>query len=155
MKARVNRERGPRHWLAFRVSLLLTLALAASLLVANAGYASQTCREWWRDHETWKARVVALYLSSASQRELDGAMFEVVQLEAYLTACESTSPAERSRLVSHRTLGRPVDDYGAAVVESLLEESGFDLSLAAFVRPGERDPGPIGGEAAPSPDDLR
>jgi hypothetical protein len=113
-------------------------AVAWVCLVASASQASDTCREWWREHENWKARVVALYLGDASQQELDAAMFEVVQLEAYLTACEGPLPAHRARLVSNRTIGRPVDEYAATVPESLLEQAGFDLSLERFFMPGER-----------------
>ena len=121
-----------------RLLLLSAAAVTAVVLAASASSASETCREWWRDHENWKARVVALYLGDATQLELDAAMFEVVQLEAYLTACEGPVPGQRARLVSHRTLHRPVDEYAATVPESLLEQSGFDLSLDEFFMPGER-----------------
>ena len=129
-----------------------TLAIAAVVwgcLVASAIEASDTCREWWREHENWKARVVALYLSDASQRELDTAMFEVVQFEAYLTACEGPVPGQRARLVSHRTIARPVDEYAATVPEALLEQAGFDLSLDGLFLPGERA-GEISGAFAPT-----
>ena len=124
---------------ALRPVRLVAVGLCA-LLAGAAAEASQTCREWWHDHEEWKAQVIGLYLSDASQREVDEAMFELVQLEAYLTACAGPLPAQRARLVSHRTLGRPVDEFAAAVAEGVLEQSGFDLSLDDVLLAGERRP---------------
>jgi hypothetical protein len=118
--------------------VLTMTAIAWVCLMASASHASDTCREWWREHESWKARVVALYLGDGSQQELDAAMFEVIQLEAYLTACEGPLPGLRARLVANRTIDRPVDEYAAAVAESLLEQAGFDLSLESYFMPGER-----------------
>ena len=122
------------------------ILLCATVLAAGVASGSQTCREWWRDHEDWKARALSLYLSDASQRELDAAMFEIVQLEAYLTACAGSVAGQRERLVSHRTLQRPVDEYAAVVPESLLDQAGFDLSLDTVLLPAER-----GGAMEPRP----
>jgi hypothetical protein len=120
-----------RRWIA------AGLVLVALGWVGQPSLASETCREWWREHQNWKAKALAFYLSDASQRELDAAMFEVVQLEAYLTVCEGAPPGKRARLVSQRTVGRPVDEYAATVAESLLEQAGLDLSLESVLMPGE------------------
>ena len=118
--------------------VMLAAALFALLGVEVAG-ASETCREWAREHEDWKAEVVRLYLSSASDRELDGALFELMQREAYLTACPTPVQAQRPERIGWRLVGRPVDEYGSAVVESVLAQAGFDVALTGlFDRPSER-----------------
>ena len=123
---------------------MIGLCMAVLLVTGQgAGATSETCREWWGEHDEWKARVVRLYLSDASPRELDAAVFELVQREAYLTVCATPVPAQRSRMIAWRTLDRPVDEYGTAVVESVLDQAGFDLSLDSVFRPVEsaRRPG--------------
>jgi hypothetical protein len=100
-----------------------------ALLAADAAFASETCREWAREHEDWKAQVVRLYLRGASSRELDSALFELMQREAYLTACPAPVQAQRPERIGWRLVGRPVEEYGSAVVESLLDQAGFDVEL--------------------------
>ena len=81
----------------------------------------------------WRSEVVRLYLNGASQRALDEAVFELVQREAYLTSCPASVPAARPVMVGWRLVDRSPDDYASAVVESLLEQAGFDLSLRSLV----------------------
>jgi hypothetical protein len=105
-------------------------ALAAALLgggVAQAG--SDSCREWRREHCSWKAEIMRRYLTGAPQRELDAALFEMLQREAYLTSCEVSVQGSRGVLVGWRLVGRSPDEYGSAVLESVLERAGFDVGL--------------------------
>jgi hypothetical protein len=108
------------------------LALAAggvSLLWCTASVAADSCREWRDEHAHWKAETVHRVLSGAPQHELDSAVFELLQREAYLTSCEVSVQGGRADLVGWRLLGRSPDQYGSAVLESLLERGGFDLDL--------------------------
>ncbi len=62
-------------------------ALAAALLAGGAAQGgSDSCREWRREHCAWKAESMRRYLLGAPQRELDAAIFEMLQREAYLTS---------------------------------------------------------------------
>jgi hypothetical protein len=112
-----------------------------------AGAASDACREWWGEHRTWKAEVVHRHLAGAGQRELDEAVFELLQREAWLTSCERSARQGRARLVGWKLIGRLPEDYSAAVVEVLLEQGGFDLSLRSVV-PGR---GEFAGSSASAP----
>lgn len=112
----------------------LSRALVASILCLGLGAGvaraqSETCREWTREHEQWKARVLALALLEAPQREIDGAVFELVQREAFLTSCPARVDAQRPHMVGWRLVGLSPDEYARAVIESVLEESGFDLDM--------------------------
>ncbi len=105
---------------------------AALVLAASAGAAaaeSDPCREWVSEHERWKKEVVGRYLSPVPQEDLDKAVFELLQREAYLTSCDESVRAGRAERVAWRMLDRLPDEYAAAVVESLLESAGFDLGL--------------------------
>jgi len=117
------------HWplTAGRRSALLLLALL--LFAAPAAVASDSCRVWRGEHHAFKARVAGLYLTGAPQGELDAAMFELLQREAYLTACPLSVESARDELVGWRLTGRARSRYASAVVESMLAQSGFDLAL--------------------------
>ena len=108
-------------------------ALAASLLVAgSAAAAGDSCREWRLEHRGWKTEALRRYLRGAPEREVDAAVFELLQREAYLTSCEVSVRNGRDELVGWRLVGRTPEDYGSAVVESLLERAGFDLELSGL-----------------------
>lgn len=105
-------------------------ALAAALLSGGAAQAgSDSCREWRSEHCTWKAESMRRYLTGAPQRELDAAIFEMLQREAYLTSCDISVQGSRGVLVGWRLVGRSPDEYGSAVLESVLERAGFDVGL--------------------------
>ena len=121
-------------------------ALAASLLVAsNAAAADDSCREWRLEHRGWKAEALRRYLRGAPEREVDAAVFELLQREAYLTSCEVSVEGGRDELVGWRLVGRTPDEYGSAVAESVLGRAGFDLSLHSLF-----EPAPSALAAAPS-----
>ena len=107
-------------------------AQAAALLAGGAAQAGRdSCREWRREHCTWKAESMRRYLTGAPQRELDAAIFEMLQREAYLSSCDISVQGSRGVLVGWRLVGRSPDEYGSAVVESVLERAGFDVGLRA------------------------
>jgi hypothetical protein len=107
----------------------IVAALCVLLLAGGVQAVSETCRDWQDEHAEWKARVVALALADAPRRSLDEAMFELVQREAYLTSCPARVASQRPYMVGWRLVGRSVDEYPAAVLESVLEAGGFDLDL--------------------------
>lgn len=108
------------------VALLAALA-ASALLAQRAGAVSETCREWRSEHRTWTVEAMRRYLSGAPQRSLDEAVFEMLQREAYLTSCGVTVAGARAELVGWRLIGRAPDDYGSAVLESILSRAGMEL----------------------------
>jgi hypothetical protein len=130
---------------------MILAAVSAALLGAGAAQAGDSCREWRGEHLAWKTEVVRRYLGGAPQRDLDAAIFEVLQREAYLTSCEVSVQGARADLVGWRIVGRTPEEYGSAVLESVLERGGFDLDLrrmfaaappvVAAPRPGPRPPG--------------
>ena len=62
---------------------MLVFSLLFAWLWPAAGWGiSETCREWLQEHEDWRVEVVGLYLRGGSQRELDGAVFELLQRES-------------------------------------------------------------------------
>jgi hypothetical protein len=108
-------------------------AIAASLFVASsAGAAGDSCREWRLEHRGWKTEALRRYLRGAPEREVDAAVFEMLQREAYLTSCEISVEGGRDELVGWRLVGRTPDEYGSAVAESVLGRAGFDLSLRSL-----------------------
>jgi hypothetical protein len=122
------------------------VALAASLLVASsAAAAGDSCREWRLEHRGWKTEVLRRYLRGAPERDVDAAVFELLQREAYLTSCEVSVEGGRDELVGWRLVGRTPDEYGSAVAESVLGRAGFDLSLRSLF-----EPAPSALAAAPS-----
>ena len=105
------------------------MLIAVVLLAATPSAASDSCREWKLEHRDWKTLAVSRYLHGAPQRELDEAVFEMLQREAYLTSCDFSVEGGRNELVGWRLVGRLPEDYGSAVVESVLDRAGFDLAL--------------------------
>jgi hypothetical protein len=111
-------------------------ALAASMLVASGAVAGEdSCREWRLEHRGWKTEALRRYLRGAPEREVDAAVFELLQREAYLTSCEISVEGGRDDLVGWRLVGRTAEEYGSAVAESVLERAGFDLSLQSLFEP--------------------
>jgi hypothetical protein len=103
--------------------------LLAVFVAAGSATAGDSCRQWRSEHRDWKTEAIRLYLSGAPQREVDAALFELLQREAYLTSCEVSVEGARADLVGWRLVGRLPDEYGSAVLESVLERAGFDLDL--------------------------
>ena len=110
------------------------LALGAALLGLGMSLPAQadSCRDWRQEHHHWKAESVRRYLDGSPQRELDSALFEMLQREAYLTSC--AMPVEKARLhfVGWRLVGLSPEEYGRAVIKSLLVHSGMDLDLRGW-----------------------
>jgi hypothetical protein len=107
--------------------------LTASLLAASStGAAGDSCREWRLEHRGWKTEALRRYLRGAPEREVDAAVFELLQREAYLTSCEISVEGGRDELVGWRLVGRTPEEYGSAVAESVLGRAGFDLSLRSL-----------------------
>lgn len=120
--------------------------LAISLVLgASAQANNDSCREWRAEHRAWKTEGLRRYLRGAPQRELDAALFEVLQREAYLTSCDISVEGGRDELVGWRLVGRMPEDYGGAVVESVLERAGFELDLRRLFEPGPRRVATTGG----------
>jgi hypothetical protein len=105
---------------------------AAAAGAAPAAASGDSCREWREEHAQWEVQVVRLYLHGAAQRELDEAVFEMLQREAYLTSCDSSLQVARGEMVGWRLAGRTPEEYGSAVLESLLERAGFDVGLRSL-----------------------
>ena len=135
------------------ISLATCLTAAAALLLGANGARAGTdsCREWQKEHCEWKARAIKRYLGGAPQRELDEAVFEILQLEAYLTSCDVSGQSSRSTMVGWRLVGRTTDEFSSAVLESVLERSGFDVGLrsrlSGVISVPERRPAPIANTA--------
>ncbi|MBW2668036.1 MAG: hypothetical protein JRE13_17235 [Deltaproteobacteria bacterium] len=106
-----------------------TATVALLLGAADARAGTDSCREWQKEHCEWKARAVKRYLGGAPQRELDEAVFEILQLEAYLTSCDVSGRSARNTMVGWRLVDRATDEFSSAVIESVLERSGFDVGL--------------------------
>jgi hypothetical protein len=115
-------------------------ALAAGMLLGSQASAdNESCREWRQDHSSWKTETLRRFLKGAPQPEVDAAVFEVLQREAYLTSCEVSVRNGRDELVGWRLVDRNPEEYGTVVVESVLERAGFDLGLESiFSAPPER-----------------
>ncbi|MDJ0868234.1 MAG: hypothetical protein QNK03_19160 [Myxococcota bacterium] len=105
---------------------LLAVALAAPVAGADE---PDSCREWTAEHREWTAEVVRRYLGPASQEQVDEAVFELLQREAWLTSCEQTVRRARVAQVGWRLVDREPDEYAGVVIEALLERAGFDLTL--------------------------
>lgn len=112
-------------------------ALAAGLLLGGAASAdSQSCREWRQEHRGWKTEALRRYLRGAPQRDVDAAVFETLQREAWLTSCDVSVRIGRDELLGWRLVGRTPDEYGSAVAESVLDRAGFELELRGlFAQP--------------------
>jgi hypothetical protein len=122
----------------------MSLGAAGTVLLGALGAqaGNDSCREWQKEHCEWKARALRRYLHGAPQRELDAAVFEVLQREAYLTSCDVSARVSRGAMVGWRLVARAPDEYGSAVLESLLERSGFDVGLRDLLRSAIGDPRP-------------
>jgi hypothetical protein len=110
-------------------------ALALGVLVSAGAGADDPCREWRLEHRDWKSRALQRYLLGAPQRAVDEAVFELLQREAYLTSCDVPVQGARDALVGWRLVDRLPEDYGSAVVESVLEGAGFDVGLRDLLAP--------------------
>ncbi len=116
-----------------RVRAALAAAVGACALAAAAAAAvPQSCRDWRDEHRAWKVEALRRYLADAAQPALDEAVFEMLQREAYLTACPVTAAGARAELVGWRLLGRGPDDYAGAVLDSLLEQAGLGQGPRAW-----------------------
>ncbi len=122
-------------------------ALVAALIGVGppARAEDDACREWRGEHAHWRAEAVSRYLRGAPQSALDAAVFELLQREAWLTSCKVPVHTARDAHVGWRLVDRDADEYGAAVVESLLAQAGFDLALGAL----RTDPAPLPAVASP------
>jgi len=116
--------------------------LVSSLVGAGAAAANpDSCREWRAEHRRWKTEALVRVLLGAPERDVDDAIFEVLQREAYLTSCETSLEGGRDAFLGWRLVGRPPEEYGSAVAESLLERAGFDLDLKPlFLSEPEMEP---------------
>ena len=121
---RANEGGSPRIWLQGAVVAAAVLALSG---VASADSAS--CREWSAEHVQWKTEVMRRFLGGAPQRAVDEAVFEMLQREAYLTACDIPVEVARCEMVGWRLGERPADEYASAVLESVLDQAGFEVEL--------------------------
>ena len=127
-----GRSRGWRRWFAGAGGAVVVSGLIGA---GMASASADTCREWRAEHRRWKTEALTLVLLGAPQRDVDSAMFELLQREAYLTSCEISLEGGRDELVGWRLVGRPPEEYGSAVAESLLERAGFDLDLKPLFLP--------------------
>ena len=110
--------------------------LVAALFTAGVAQAqTESCREWRGEHRIWKTETLRRSLRGAPQVEVDAAVFEVLQREAYLTSCETSIEGGRDALIGWRLVGRISDEYGIAVTESVLERAGFTLDLRVLFVP--------------------
>ena len=106
--------------------------VGAGLAVAAPASANSSCREWRVEHRNWKAEVVRRYLDGSTSKALDTAVFETLQREAYLTSCNLPVGSARESFVGWRLVGLSPDEYGRAVVESLLSEAGLELEVRGW-----------------------
>ncbi len=114
------------------------IRLAAALVLAAVGFFAprpaaadpEACREWRAEHTRWRTEAVRRFLLGAPQSSQDEAVFELLQREAYLTSCPVSVGDGRERLVGWRLVDRAPDEYATAVVESVLAQGGFDLTLS-------------------------
>ena len=113
-----------------RIRGLAALGLVAALLGGDGALAQgDTCHQWRDEHRDWTVRAVRLYLTGGGRHELDTALFELLQREAYLTSCDTSLARARGNLVGWRLVGRTSDEFGAEVVETLLLRAGFPARL--------------------------
>ena len=104
--------------------------MIGSFFTAGAAQAdSASCREWRHEHREWKTDVLRRYLQGAPQSAIDDAVFELLQREAWLTSCDVSVRVGRDELVGWRLANKVPDEYGNAVVESILDRAGFAIGL--------------------------
>lgn len=111
------------------------LLVAALFITGVAQAQTESCREWRGEHRIWKTETLRRSLRGAPQLEVDAAVFEVLQREAYLTSCETSIEGGLNALIGWRLVGRFSDEYGIAVIESVLERAGFTLDLRVLFIP--------------------
>ena len=124
--------------------------LAGVGLFLAAPAQADSCREWRVEHHEWKSEAVRRYLDGSPGKDLDNAVFEMLQREAYLTSCNMPVRRARQAFVGWRLVGRGADEYGRAVVESLLEEAGMDLTVRNWFGPMLGAAGPTASLADPA-----
>ena len=116
---------------------LAALGLVVALLGGDGALAQgDTCHQWRDEHRDWTVRVVRLYLTGGGRQELDTALFELLQREAYLTSCDTSLARARGSFVGWRLVGRTPDEYAAEVVDTLLLRAGFPIQLREFFDAG-------------------
>jgi hypothetical protein len=112
---------------------LAALGLVATLFGSDGALArGDSCHQWADEHRDWTVRVVRLYLTGGGRHELDTALFELLQREAYLTSCDTSLARARGTFVGWRLTDRTPDEYAAyaaEVVETLLVRAGFPTRL--------------------------
>jgi hypothetical protein len=129
-----------------RAAAAWVLVGAGLTAAAPASADGASCREWSAEHQAWKAETVRRYLEAAPREVLDTAVFELLQREAFLTSCDLPVSRAREAFVGWRLVGLAPDEYGRAVVQSLLAESGLTLDVRSWF-------GPLVSQARPSSDD--
>jgi hypothetical protein len=122
----MTEERMRRNWKRMAATLL---GVATASIAGASGASADTCRDWRREHMDWKIETVRRYLGAAPQTEVEAAVFEVLQREAYLTSCETSLRAARAEMLGWRLIERVPEEYGSAVLESVLECAGFEPDL--------------------------
>jgi len=113
------------------VSVAAVVAMLAA--VASPGLArgeTDACVEWRVEHRDWKIEALQATLRGRPQAAIDETIFEVLQREAYLTSCETAVPVARAEWIGWRLAERSPDQYGAALLETVLAQGGFDFELA-------------------------
>jgi hypothetical protein len=120
---------------------LAALGLVAALLAGDGALAQgDTCHQWRDEHRDWTVRVVRLYLTGGGRQELDTALFELLQREAYLTSCDTSLAVARESFVGWRLVGRTPDEYAAEVVDTWLLRAGFPVHLRELFGAGVDSP---------------
>lgn len=116
---------------------LAALGLVAVLLGSDGALAQgDACHQWREEHRDWTVRVVRLYLTGGGPQELDTALFELLQREAYLTSCDTSLARARGSFVGWRLIGHTPDEYAGEVVDTLLIRAGFPTGLREFFEGG-------------------
>ena len=118
-----------------RIALAGLLGLLAALLPVvpeGVAHGGSSCNEWRGEHRELKAQAAGLFLSGAPQARLDAVLFDLLQREAYLTSCQTSLERDRPEMVGWRVVGRPTEQFAGAVLESILEQAGFDVSLESL-----------------------
>jgi hypothetical protein len=136
----------------FNAHAALAAILAGGVLAAGSvSAAGDSCREWSAEHRQWKLEVLRCSLGGAAQSDLDAAVFEMLQREAYLTSCDLSTEGARDELVGWRLVDRLPDDYPSAVLESVLVRGGFDLDLRPLFEDALARSVAASGAARPAP----
>ena len=80
--------------------------------------------------ESLKSFERGVELTRLCQRSLDEAVYELLQRELFLSACPMPTSRMRAERVGWRMLGRQAPEYPQIVVESFLEQAGFQPAVA-------------------------